>query len=290
MSTLASLLRRWPLVSYFVLVYAASACALLVIGLPRLDGSGGRPLAPLVMFPVMVIAAALAGLLMTALTEGRQGLRKLGTRMINWRLHRWWLVGLIPPLAILSVQLLLSVAVSPSFAPQFLVFGIAAGVIAGFFEEIGWTGFAYPRMRTRFGALGGALVLGVLWAAWHFPVVDSLGAASPHGASWPAFFASFAIVMTALRVLIAWVYTSTDSLPGAQLVHASSTGSLVVFGAPAVSPDQEALWYLAYGLVLWVVVAFVVRRYGPSLRRDQGARLHPETAATNPVEVGAVSL
>jgi len=56
------------------------------------------------------------------------------------------------------------VTVSSTYAPQFLVFGIAAGLIAGFFEEIGWTGFAYPRMRTQFGALSGALALGVLWA------------------------------------------------------------------------------------------------------------------------------
>jgi membrane protease YdiL (CAAX protease family) len=169
------------------------------------------------------------------------------------------------------------------------VYGLAAGLIAGFFEEIGWTGFAYPRMRTRFGALGGALVLGLLWAAWHLPVVDSLGAASPHGAAWPAFFASFAVVMIAIRVLIAWVYANTESVLGAQLLHASSTGALVIFGAPAVTPGQEVLWYLAYGLLLWVVVIFVVRRYGQSLTRDQRAPLGRPATATNPVDVGAPS-
>jgi len=164
MSSLVTLARRWPLLCYFALVYAASAVALLVIGAPRLDGSGGPPIASLVMFPVMVIAAAFTGLLMTALTEGKQGLRQLGTRLTRWRLRRWWLILCIPPVGILSVQALLSVTVSSTYAPQFLVFGIAAGLIAGFFEEIGWTGFAYPRMRTQFGALSGALALGVLWA------------------------------------------------------------------------------------------------------------------------------
>jgi membrane protease YdiL (CAAX protease family) len=131
------------------------------------------------MFPVMVIAAGLAGLLMTALTEGRQGLGQLRMRMTSRRLHRWWLVFCIPPVGILSVQAHLSVAVSSRFVPQFLVFGIAAGLIAGFFEEIGWTGFAYPRMCTRFGALSGALVLGILWAVWRSqPIPKDVGATS----------------------------------------------------------------------------------------------------------------
>jgi len=274
---LVSLVRRRPLISYFVLVYCVSACALAVIGLPRLDASAGRSIQPLIMFPVMVLAAGLSGLLMTAVTEGRQGLRQLGTRMTRWRLHRWWLVVLIPPIGILLVQVVLSAAVSSSFAPQFLVFGIAAGLISGLCEEIGWTGFAYPRMQTRFGALSGALLLGAVWALWHFPVVDALGAASPHGAAWPAFFASFAVMLIALRVLIAWLYVNTQSVLGAQLLHASSTGSLVVLGAPAASPDQEALWYLAYGLVLWVVVFFVVRHYSAALTGNETAQ--PESAA-----------
>jgi membrane protease YdiL (CAAX protease family) len=286
---LLSLVRRRPLLCYFILVWAASACALLVIGLPRLDGSAGRSIAPLVMFPVMVVAVGLSGLLMIALTGGRQGLRQLGARLTRWRLHRWWLVLCIPPIGILAVQAFLSVTVSSSFTPQFLVFGIAAGLLAGFCEEIGWTGFAYPRMQTRFGALGSALLLGVVWAVWHLPVLDSLGAASPHGAAWPAFFASFVVVTIALRVLIAWVYANTDSVLGAQLLHASSTGALVAFSAPAVSPEEEALWYLAYGVVLWVVVILVVRGSGASLTR---AHRHATRAriTPSPVDVRAGGL
>ena len=120
-------------------------------------------------------------------------------------------------------------------------------------------------MPTRFGALGGALLLGLLWGVWHLPVVDSLGAASPHGPALPAFFASFVAVMTGLRVLIAWVYGNTGSVLMAQLLHASSTGFLVVLSAPRVTPAQEALWYLGYAVVLWAVVALVVARWSPTL-------------------------
>jgi threonine/homoserine/homoserine lactone efflux protein len=49
----------------------------------------------------------------------------------------------------------------------------------------------------------------VLWGLWHLPVVDSLGAASPHGSWWPEFFAAFIAVLAAIRVLIAWTYEHT---------------------------------------------------------------------------------
>ena len=115
----------------------------------------------------------------------------------------------------------LSLGVSSQYTPQFFIFGIAAGVVAGFCEEIGWTGFAYPRMRARFGWLPAALLLGLLWGLWHLPVVDSLGAASPHGSYWPEFFAAFIAVLAAIRVLIAWtgpravatVWSRAGSLP-----------------------------------------------------------------------------
>jgi membrane protease YdiL (CAAX protease family) len=274
-----SLVRRFPLAVYFALVFAISALALVVIGLPRLGGSTAFPTASLVMFPVMVIWVALISVGLTAATGGRAGLRELRSRLTRLR-ARWLLVLLIPPVAILSVLEFFRVVAGPSFAPGFLVFGIAAGVLAGFFEEIGWTGFAYPRMRTRFGPLGGALLLGLVWGVWHLPVVDSLGAASPHGQALPAFFSSFVAVLTALRVLIAWVYTNRGSVLMAQLLHASSTGFLVVLSAPHVTPSQEALWYLGYAVVLWAVVVLVVASWSSTLagRRAASGR-HAELGA-----------
>jgi membrane protease YdiL (CAAX protease family) len=282
-----ALLRRAPLLAYFALVFAASAAALAVIGWPRLDGAGGQPVAALVMFPLIVIAVGATGLFMTAVTEGRPGLRLLRGRMTRWRLGRWWLVLLVPPLGMLLVLSAMQVFVSPAYAPHFLLFGIGAGALAGLFEEIGWTGFAFPRMRLRFGALAGAILLGLLWAVWHFPVVDSLGAASPHRAAWPLFFGAFAAVLVATRVLIGWLYVNTGSVLGAQLLHASSTGSLVVLSPSTVSPEQEALWYLAYAAVLWMVVALVVARWGATLTNATRQHARQVAASPRPYDAGS---
>lgn len=272
--------RRSPLAVYFAVAYSFSVLALIVIGLPDLSGKTPVPTSSFVMFPFLVVGVGVTGFALTALTSGKPGLGELFRRIARWRLGRWAAVLLIPPVGITFVLLVSRVVVSPVFAqqlsPGFAAFGLAIGLVAGCFEEIGWTGFAYPRMSARFGALGGALLLGVLWGIWHFPVVDSLGAASPHGPYLPAFFAAFVAAMIALRVLIAWLYTNTGSILAAQLLHACSTASLVALSAPHVSASQEALWYVAYAFVLWVIVAVVVARFGTSLA---GHRPTAETTA-----------
>lgn len=73
--------------------------------------------------------------------------------------------------------------------------------------------------------------------------------------------------MTAMRVLIAWIYTNTKSVFMAQLMHVSSTGSLVLFSAARVTPAQEAMWYALYGTVLWIAVGIVVKTFGRRLGR-----------------------
>jgi membrane protease YdiL (CAAX protease family) len=261
--------RRYPLIVFFGLAYTFSIIGLIVIGLPDLSGKTPVPSSSFVMFPLLVVGVGVTGLVLTALTAGVPGVRDLLSAMRRWRLGQWALAFLIPPLGItgvlLGLRLLGSSAYAQALTPGFVLVGLGIGLVAGFFEEIGWTGFAYTRMSARFGALGGALVLGTLWGIWHFPVVDSLGAASPHGRYLPEFFAAFVAAMIAMRVLIAWLYTNTGSVLAAQLLHAISTASLVALSAPHVSAAQEALWYGVYAALLWVIVAVVVARFGFAL-------------------------
>ena len=129
-------------------------------------------------------------------------------------------------------------------------------------------GFAYPRMQLKQGALATGILLGVLWGLWHAPVVDYLGGAAPHGVYWLPFFLTFVALVTAMRVLIVWVYSNTSSVLLAQLMHVSSTASLVLLAPSPISPVQETLWYAAYAAVLWIVVALVAVRYGKGLVRQ----------------------
>jgi membrane protease YdiL (CAAX protease family) len=203
---------------------------------------------------------------MAAYVYGRRGLKDLFGRVGKVRVGAmWYAVLFIPPALILSVLTLLRTFVSASFAPNWFLPGLGFGVIAGFVEELGWTGFAFPTMAKKTTALWAAITLGVLWSLWHIPVIDYLGTATPHGSYWLSYFLRFAAAMTAMRVLICWAYTKTGSVLLAQLMHMVSTGSLVVLGPPRVTAGEETLWYGAYGIALWVVVAIVVSIYGKSL-------------------------
>ncbi len=189
----------------------------------------------------------------------------------SWRAAtaRWYAVVLLPAPAILAVLLGLRATVSIAFAPGRNPFGLAAGLLAGCSEELGWTGYAWPRLRPRFrSTLGAGAALGLLWGLWHLPVIDHLGV-HPHGGYWAPFAAAFIAAIAALRVLIAWAYSHTGSLLVAQLLHASSTGFLVLLSPLTVTPAQEALWYAGYALALWAAVA-AITYLDPSLRAPLG--------------------
>jgi membrane protease YdiL (CAAX protease family) len=278
--------RAKGLVWFFGATFLLSTIALAVVGLPSPNAgrghSGGQLASALVMFPVMVIGVGVIGVVLTGAREGRRGLHEMRERFIAPVAARWYAALLIPPATILTVLLGLRTIVSADFAPNFFAFGLIAGVLAGFCEELGWTGFAYPRMRERLGALPAALALGALWAIWHLPVVDSLGAAAPHGSAWLAFFGAFVALLIAVRMLIAWVYDHTGSLRMAQLMHACSTGGLVVLSASHVSPFQEAGWYFTYAVALGIVVSTLRAR-----SRSGGVVVHESDQVTiGPSRVG----
>jgi len=144
--------------------------------------------------------------------------------------------------------------VSPIYTPNHFYIGLLFGILAGVVEEIGWTGVALPALKTRFSITTAGVVLGVCWGVWHLPVIDYLGTAYPHGSWLPYYFFAFILVMTAMRVLMAWIYDATGSGLPVILMHASSTGSLAALGPSPLSAGQESLWYLVYALVIWAVV------------------------------------
>src|SRR5215467_7886562 len=277
-NTREGFVKRHPVTAYFALTFGISWMGALAVVAPKLlRGESIPKFTGILMFPVMLLGPVVSGILLTRLMDRSSGLRDLFSRVRKIRVGaQWYAALLIPPSAILVVLLCLKTFVSPVYAPNRFFAGVSFGIVAGFFEEIGWTGYAFPKMTRTGNALGASIALGLLWGIWHMPVIDYLGTATPHGAYWLRYFLAFTAAMTAIRVLIGWIYKNTKSVTLAQMMHASSTGSLVVFSPANVTPGQEAMWYAVYAAALWLVVAIVVAKFGPTLVRRSGSENPPK--------------
>jgi membrane protease YdiL (CAAX protease family) len=265
-----SLVKRHPVFSYFALTYAISWTGALLVVLPHLIRHEAVPkLAGILMFPVMLLGPSVTAIVLTRLLDGQAGLAELFARMRKPFAPAWCAMLLVPPALVFAVLLCLKRFSSAAYAPNLFPPGLGFGLLAGFFEEIGWMGYAFPRMRTHRGPFISAALLGVLWGTWHLPVIDYLGAATPHGTYLLPFFLAFTAAMTAMRELIAFMYTRTNSVLLAQLMHASSTSALAVLSPAAVSAAQEVLWYVAYGATLWLIVAIALRRGFSRIATDE---------------------
>jgi membrane protease YdiL (CAAX protease family) len=265
---IGTVVRRYPVLTYFGLAFAISwlGCA-LAAGPKFLRGDTLQATDGLLVFLAMLLGPSLAGVAMTAFLDGRDGLRELRSRMMKGRVGAaWYLVPLVFPLLIVVVVVALGGVVSQEFALTFVVLGIPIGLMAGFFEEIGWTGFALPRMLGTRSVLLVAVGLGLVQTIWHL-AADFLTASGSRGAYWLPHFAAFIVSMTAMRVFVMWAYANTKSVLLAQLVHASSTGFLAVLVPLSLSPAQDTVFYWVYSAVLWGAVAVVVAVFGKNLVR-----------------------
>jgi membrane protease YdiL (CAAX protease family) len=263
-------IQRHAVVSYFALAFlVAWGGCFVAIGPKFIRGEALQFTDALLVFPLLLIGPSLAGIVMAYLVDGKSGLRDLFSRMSLWRVGaRWYSAILVFPVLILAVQLGLVSILSWDFAPYFFPMGFLIGLLAGFFEEIGWTGFALPKMQLKHSALAVGIYLGVIHSVWHL-AADYLASSGARGVYWLPHFAMFLVSMTAMRVLVVWVYANTRSVLLAQLMHASSTGFLSILVPLSLSPANDTIFYAVYAVILWIAVAIVVAKYGKHLVQQQ---------------------
>jgi membrane protease YdiL (CAAX protease family) len=128
-------------------------------------------------------------------------------------------------------------------------------------EEVGWTGFAIPRLRLRYGVLTTGLIVGILWGVWHLLQIVWVGRTSaaglPLAVYLPLYFFSGVGALTAYRVLMVWVYDHAESLLVATLMHASYAACTIVILSPGVTGASFLIYSWVFTAVLWAVVALV---------------------------------
>jgi len=263
MITAKNIIKKHPLPIYFTLAFIISWAAILILAGP--DGIPATTDQIMVLGMAMLLGPSIASILLTGLTSGWAGFRKLVSRLLRWRVGiRWYVIALLTaPLSTAAVLLALS-PFSPEFLPgiftsddktTLLLAGIVGGLIVGFFEELGWTGFATPKMRSRYSIVSTGLIIGLLWGAWHFILFwenDSFSGVFP----LVLLIARLFTWLPAYRILVVWVYDHTKSLLVAILMHMSLVATLAIFDPPLTGGALLTL-ILARSAVLWVIVTAV---------------------------------
>jgi uncharacterized protein len=235
------------------------------------------------------LSIAGAGILVIALAYGRVGLRDLRSRLFRWRVGvRWYAVALLTVPLLMTAILFAFSLTSKAFLPDIitaedkasllvasLVAGLAVGLVAGFFEEIGWTGFATAELRKRHGLLATGLIVGLPWMVLHVPVYVAIAS----GPVPPALnAAAIMFYMLAYRVLMVWVYDRTQSVLMAVLMHLMLiVWPFVLPGSAAMVGVPTLIFNLVFGATLWVLVAAVMMADRRKLSRAEHTRATPPT-------------
>ncbi len=269
MTNIKDVMRRRPVVTYFVLTFAISWGGIFIVMGPggilgTTEVSDG--LMPLVYLATL-LGPSVSGLLMISVVDRPAGFRELLSRLRRWQVGiRWYAVALLTAPLLITATLLVLSRTSPVFLPvlvtaegklSLLIIGIVMGLAVGFFEELGWTGFAVPRLRQRHGVIPTGLIIGILWGAWHFPLFS--GSAGASGTIPPALYLAVLLFsfLPAYRVLMVWVYDRTGSLLVIVLMHTPLAASQLILIPPEITGVQVVTYNLLFTLLLWVFVAAV---------------------------------
>lgn len=207
------------------------------------------------------------------------GVRRLLWGWTKWRVgFRWYVVALSPiwiMLAVVGTFILLWNPLPSLTLPLDLGVIVGGGllvIITGATgEELGWRGFALPRLQTQYSAFTSSLFLGLLWGFWHIhQYLTGLITGDP--ATWVSF-TRFLIYTIALSILMTWVFNHTDkSLFIATLFHWASNFALlpILSLSPPIPPLSYTLipadLYFTARTVIFLLFATIVSiAYGKDL-------------------------
>ena len=239
-------------VTWTCFIAAAVILSTVASGSPRLAGLAG------LLLLLGIPAPSLVALWLTARADGLSGLREMLRRLFAWRVGvRWYLFAVGYMVTIKLAAALVHRAATGDWPRMGEVawFIVMANIIVTTpwqaAEEIGWRGYALPRLAERLGIAKASLLLGLIWACWHLPLFFIRGLTQT-GQS----FAVYLLMVPALSVAIAWLYGHTNGtllLP--MLMHASinQTSKIV----PMVDPAATNPLALSNSLVAWLVLAFL---------------------------------
>ena len=254
--------KKHQLIAFFTLSYLI----MFAVVFSFIFLSPGQPLQPwsLVWF-FSIFSPSFSALIVSWIIGGRAEVKRLFSGFTRWKVGAFWYFAaaflFLGPLVIAFVYMALGNPYS-GFAPGVtfssagltILFTLFSGPIA---EEMGWRGFALPRLQTQHNSLVSSLILGVIWCCWHIPLFFVTGATQM---SIP--FPIYMVLVLTITIYLTWLYNNTaGSLIITVLGHFFYNLTGFLTGVLHLMPPM--VFYMTAGPLLGLIVIALIFGYGP---------------------------
>lgn len=261
MNPITSLVKRYPQAAFWAIAWST-----FFFGYAMYLRSGSD------LWQFLILATFLGGALVTAIADGRSGLKTYLGRIVRWRVPiKWYAVAILLPLVLRLMAFGFTVlsGAEMNANPQWdwgeIVFeGVLVFFVIALGEEPAFRGFALTRLMRTHSALVASLILGVLHSIWHLPLF----------LSGDESVVNILIIMSG-AILNTWLFKNTGgSVLLNMIMHTSVNLWVGIFNPLVVGTGaaQQGMWLMvAYAATAVILVAIT----GPNLTRRQEAVLQP---------------
>ncbi|MBE0669970.1 MAG: CPBP family intramembrane metalloprotease [Anaerolineales bacterium] len=234
--------------------------------------------------PLMILQGFMPGLaavIVTGLISGKAGIRALLSKLLIARVgFRWYTFAIFSLAAVCVTAIALNNLFGTSIAPflstkmppfsgpiELLINIVVLLIFSAIFnsEEIGWRGFALPRLQSKYNAFTSSLILSIPWLFFHLPLFFKLGSSQADSS-----FIGYGIGIIAQTVIFTWMYNNTrGSVLLATLLHASSNTWTQIFSINSEGTNQFLAWMMTLVLVVIAVIVNLISGAENLSRKNQ---------------------
>lgn len=278
MKRASSVVKQYPTIAFFVLTF------ILSWGVGRIvDSVYDTTQSVILTLPLLILSAGplVAALIVSAMIGGKAEVLALLRKLTIWRVSwRWYVIALFLLPALHLVAIYLNVLLGAPM-PTIAAFGPGMGILSAFairlvnpwdgpmLEELGWRGFALPRLQDRYVPLTANLILGLLVVIWHLPLISSGDYA------WIYIPGTLAVTL-----LFGWVYNGTGGSVLLTLIMHAAEPLLQVSFTGADGTRFGVLLVLTYVVTAAFVVLLTGRNLGQKKTALAQSPLKPEVVQT----------
>jgi membrane protease YdiL (CAAX protease family) len=273
MNNIRTFITRFPLIAFFAIAYSLTWIGWIV---PDRIYTGTLLSGMLALpFLLLVPGPLYAALIVTAVTEGKTGVMALLRKFTAWRVGWGWFAMallLAPVICVTPAYLNMffgapnsTMALAAALPTMLMMFAIRlVNPLDGpMQEELGWRGFALPRLQERHSMLAASAILGVLVVIWHAPLVV-LGMLPAY-----ALFGTFAFT-----IVFGWLFNNVKGSVLMTLMAHAADGLVMTGYLNLNAVDSERHIMLLIGV--WIVAAAVVVLLG-GMKLTQGPAILQQT-------------